>query len=158
MTTIPKVEITLGGKPLTATMTPVPTPGSGDPASLFMLYTQAVQNDKRLQWVVFPPASTAFGVDQSKILHPNPLLLRRVQDFPGNRSKWFHHRLVTYSDSTTTLTSELTGVANDGWTLGPVVAVPLEQDDYLAVWNGETPHKALRAVDRALRAYDLSVK
>ena len=117
-----------------------------------MLYAQAIKGDERRQWVVFPPKVKALGTDEDapKIV----LILARHQAFAGNRSKWFHSH--NYAGS---LAETLGTYAGDGWTVGGVVTVPLEKDDYLAAWGGDTPHKAMRAVSRQLEAaYGITVK
>lgn len=157
MTTAPTVAVSVGGS--------VVTPGAVSsglsdevPAdALHMLYVQAVKEDVRYQWVVFPPASAALGVAENRVTAQAPLaMLARVQRTVGNRSKWFRHNIY---DLDSHFLSTLRKHANDGFTLGGVVAVPLEQDDYLEVWNeNKTPTKAMRAVDRQLRPLGITVK
>lgn len=119
---------------------------------LYMCYAQVVKGDERRQWVVFPPQVEALGAD--KDVPDEVLILNRHQEFKGNRTKWFHSH--NYAGA---LAETLGNYANQGWTLGGIVAVPLERDDYLAAWNGDTPHKALRAVSRQLEAvYNITVK
>lgn len=125
-------------------------------SGLHMLYVQAVKGEVRHQWVVFPPPCSALDV-KSPGSEGQMLLLERVQQHEGNRSKWFHRRFPV-AKATERLQSELTTLSQDGYTVGGVVAVPLEEDDYKEAWNGVTPHKALRAVDRALRPYKITVK
>lgn len=122
-------------------------------AGLHMLYVQAVKDETRVQFVVFPPAREALGAASHK---GDPLLLlKRTQERVGNRSKWFHSQI---HDKAQVLQTELAGLEASGYLLGAPVAVPLEKDDYVSAWNGNTPHKALRAVDRALRPLGFSVK
>jgi hypothetical protein len=122
-------------------------------AGLHMLYVQAVKGDERRQFVLFPHARKELGVTPEG---SDPLLLlKRTQDFPGNRSKWFHHKLY---DKGQALHTELASLETQGFTLGAALAVPLETDDYQKAWSGDTPHKALRAVDRALRPLGITLK
>lgn len=147
----PTVTITVAGAPVTATTTPL-----GDAETLreglHMLYAQVVKGDERRQWIVFPPANNVLGTKGNA---PGILLmLARHQQHAGNRSKWFESKV--YANS---LAQELTRYESDGWTIGGIVTVPLELDDYLAVWEGTTPHKAIRAVNRHLEAaYGITVK
>lgn len=122
-------------------------------AGLHMAYVQAVKGEVRHQWIVFPPASKTLGVEKDST---SILWLERVQSFQGNRSKWF--RKTAAVTQSAALTPVLNSLAQDGFTVGAAIAVPLEVDDYREVWNGETPHKAIRAVDRALRPYKITVK
>lgn len=126
-------------------------------AGLYMLYVQAVKGNERRQWVIFPPANTALGIPETLVKHGNPvLMLSRTQTFKGNRAKWFHHKVYPNAPG---LTEELTASSGDGWTVGGLTVVPLELDDYQAVWQGDTPHKAMRAIDRTIqKAHGLSVK
>lgn len=158
--TTPTVTISVSGVPITATTTSIPTSGGAADATqtLYMMYVQATKDEQRYQWVVFPPARAELGVNEDLVPEaPETVyMLSRVQRQKGNRSKWFHHRLYPTS---TPLAETVASHAAQGFEVGPVVAVPLEDDDYQAVWNtGETPHKALRAVDRALNGMGLSVK
>lgn len=126
-------------------------------AGLHMLYVQATKDDKRYQFVLFPQARKVLGVPEDKIYAGDPmLLLRRKQEFPKNRSKWFHHRV--HDAPTQALQSDLAGLESRGYTLSAALAVPLEQDDYIAAWSGETPHKAMRAIGRALKPLGIDVK
>lgn len=129
-------------------------------SGLHVLYVQATKfstsrgSMKRRQFILFPHANPTLGVEPTA---GNPLLLlKRTQDFEGNRSKWFHHKV--YEAPSQALQSELADLAKRGYELAAPLAVPLEQDDYVAAWNGETPHKAMRAVDRALASIGLSIK
>lgn len=150
-TTYPTVTITVSGSGSTATVSD-DTPAS----ALHMLYVQAVKGDQRKQWVVFPPAIAALGVPENRVPPTTQnLLLSRVQEFKGNRSKWFHNRINT---GQTYLTEQMKHFEADGWALGGVVVVPLETDDYVSAWEGNTPHKAMRAIDRALKPLGISVK
>lgn len=147
--TFPTVTITVTGTDA----------GPVDPAEaekgLHMMYVQAVKGDKRQQWVVFPPAVKELGVPEDKIPAGAPsLLLHRTQEFPGNRSKWFHFK----QNAPSHLTEQMKSFEADGWVLSEGIVVTLEKDDYLAVWEGKTPHKALRAVDRAITPFGLTVK
>ncbi len=156
--TTPTVTISVGGVPITATTTSLPTAGDETGSPLYMMYVQAVKDDTRYQWVVIPPARAEFGVTPDKMPDDKSTLylLSRVQRHAGNRSKWFHHRI--YSNSTP-LPETVKAHAEKGYTVSAVVAVPLESDDYQTLWNtGETPHKALRAVDRVLTSMGLTVK
>jgi hypothetical protein len=96
--------------------------------------------------VIFPPPVTTLEV-QAVPGHP-VLVLQRLQEFKGNRSKWFHHKFTVHAD----VSAQIKQKEDEGWfLLGPVV-VPLEVDDYQAAWSGKTPHKAIRAVERATLA------
>lgn len=145
----PTVTITVSGSPVTVTpLEDKDTLREG----LHMVYAQAVKGDERRQWIVFPPPTEVLGAGSTE---PGVLLmLARHQEFKGNRTKWFESKVTK-----ATLGQELARFAGDGWTPGCVVAVPLELDDYLAVWQGTTPHKAIRAVNRQLEAaYGVTVK
>lgn len=148
----PTVTITVGGVPVGASSA-IAAADAED--ALYMTYVQAAKDGKRYQFVLFPNAISALGAPTLSV--PTMLFLRRKQERPGNRSKWFHHRMQVAHK--TQLLSELDKLAERGYELGGLVVVPLEKDDYQSVWNGQTPHKALRAVDRALDAtHSLSVK
>jgi hypothetical protein len=122
-------------------------------AGLHMLYVQALMGQERRQFVLFPHARKELGVTGEA---SDPLLLlKRTQEFPGNRSKWFHHKLY---DKGQALHTELASLETQGFTLGAALVVPLEVDDYQKAWAGDTPHKALRAVDRALRPLGITLK
>lgn len=153
MTTVPTVTITVGGVPVGAAAPAAPAEDAA--LHLHMTYVQAVRGDQRYQYVVFPPAIEALGAP--KVGEPTLLFLRRKQEFKNNRSKWFHNRFSKRQN--TTLPNELKNLEEQGWLIGGVVVVPLEVDDYLEAWRGETPHKALRAINRALEAaHGLTVK
>ena len=137
----PTITIKVGGVPIT------PASGVTEPSTLtedglFMLYVQACKDNARNQFIVFPPAvqSLAHKTD------PACLLLRRTQSFPGNRSKWFTHRVPSPAQLAARVMD-----SGEGWEYDVSVVVPLEADDYRMVWEGKTPHKAIRAIDRALR-------
>ena len=152
----PTVTITVGGVPVSA-MTR--TPFEGDVAeldgALHMMYVQAVKGDRRVQWVVFPPAVSALSLPSGVTANPNTVLvLNRTQEFAGNRSKWFHKHVASYAS----LAMDLTKFGEQEYALFEPVVVPLETDDYQTAWSGDTPHKALRAVDRSLKPFGLSVK
>lgn len=123
---------------------------------LHMLYVQAEKGEVRHQWVVFPPPCAGLDVKVEGAAGMM-LVLERVQQHTGNRSKWFHRRFPV-GQTTARLSDELAKLAGDGFKVGGVVAVPLEEDDYKEAWSGDTPHKAMRAVDRALRPYKITVK
>lgn len=111
---------------------------------LFMVYLQAVNGDRRMQWVLFPPA-------MGKHIPNSPgstkfLLLSREQAFAGNRSKWVH----SHRNSAEFMSRDVKYARTMGFSEGSPVLVPLELDDYVAAWTGTTPHKALRAVDREI--------
>lgn len=122
---------------------------------LYMMYMQAVKGDARQQWIVFPPAVDTFGDIPADKLGQGKYLARK-QDFPGNRSKWFHYT-VPAGDSAVLL-SKIETLRTDGWAVTAPILVRLEAEDYLTTWRGDTSHKAMRAVDRALAPYKLSVK
>lgn len=158
--TAPTVAVSVGGSVVTpGVATPVTPVASGEvpESALHMLYVQAVQGDIRYQWVVFPPAVAALGVAENRVSNGSPLaMLHRVQRTVGNRSKWFRHSIYDVDNH---FVNSLKKHAEDGFVLGGVVAVPLELDDYLTLWNeGKTPTKALRAVDRQLRPLGITVK
>lgn len=117
-------------------------------SSLHMVYLQAVDGKRRYQWIVFPPAVSALGVDAQKVASSTGRVrvLVRVQEFEGNRSKWFHR-----TEPGTFLSDAMEKAVTDGHKVSPPVLVPLELDDYLKVWEGETSHKAIRAVDRTIQ-------
>lgn len=126
-------------------------------AGLHMLYVQATKDDERHQFVLFPQARTVIGVPEDKIVPGDPmLLLKRHQAFKGNRSKWFHYRI--HEAPAQALQSDLSSLEAQGWELSAAIAVPLEQDDYVAAWQGDTPHKAMRAIGRMLRPLGIDVK
>lgn len=152
----PTVTITVGGVPVSAMSK---TPFTGDVAeldgALHMMYMQATKGDRRVQWVVFPPAVAALTLPSGVTANPNTVLvLNRTQEFEGNRSKWFHKHVSSYA----ALAQDLTKHSEQDYALIEPVVVPLETDDYQTVWSGDTPHKALRAVDRTLKPFGLSVK
>lgn len=154
--TSPTVTITVGGVPVSA-MTK--TPFEGDVAeldgALHMMYVQATQGDRRVQWVVFPPAVSALSLPNGITANPNTVLvLNRTQEFEGNRSKWFHKYVNSYA----AFAQDLTKFGEQGYALIEPVVTPLETDDYQSVWSGNTPHKALRAVGRTLAPLGISVK
>lgn len=137
---IPTVTITVTGT------TPDPATAEDAERGLHMLYMQARKGDERHQWVVFPPAVTTLNVEGQ---NGNPILvLHRVQEFKGNRSKWFHHKHLHHGEVARTLTQR----QEEGYILSEPLVVPLEVDDYTKTWAGETSHKALRAVDRTIQA------
>lgn len=146
MSGIPTVTITVTGT------TVEPASAEDATAGLHMLYVQGVKGEQRYQWVIFPPPVTTLDV-QDVPGHP-VLLLQRLQEFSGNRSKWFHHKYVSHGDVATVMGTR----DSEGWVLSDPIVVPLEVDDYQAAWKGDTPHKALRAVDRAIKPFGLSVK
>lgn len=150
----PTVTITVAGSPVTST---APSDPATLEASLHMLYVQAVKGEERKQWVIFPPAVEALGIDSAHIKTGSPVLqLARHQTFKGNRAKWFHTKVYP---NTPGLTEDLTVAAADGWVVSGLTVIPLEKDDYQEVWAGETPHKALRAVGRYIeKSYGLSIK
>lgn len=163
--TTPTVTVTVGGVPITATTTSIPTADASKETlekGLHMVYAQATKGDVREQFVVLPPAVEALGVNKDRLYNAEAgksrfFYLHRVQNFKGNRSKWFSG--FFYPEHGSTLTSRLTTLAEADWEIGGVVVAPLELDDYLKFYNeGETSHKALRAVDRALTAIGLSIK
>lgn len=136
MAGIPNVTITITGT------TPEPATAEDATKGLHMLYMQAIKGEERQQWVLFPPPVSTLGVDGQA---GNPVLvLHRVQEFKGNRSKWFHNKYLNHGE----LGHVLTARENEGYILSEPVVVPLEVDDYQAAWTGSTPHKALRAVGR----------
>lgn len=163
MTTTPTVTITVGGVPITASTTSLPgqhKSAEGSAEHLYMAYVQAVKDDVRYQWVIFPPARADLGVEKDKIPTDGEgeafHMISRVQRHEGNRSKWFHHKVY---EATAPFSDTLRKHAEKGFVVSDPVVVSLEVDDYKAVWNSEdTPHKALRAVDRALKPLGLSVK
>jgi hypothetical protein len=152
----PTVTITVGGVPVSAmTKTPFTGDVSELDGALHMLYVQAVKDDRRVQWVVFPPAVAALSLPSGVTANPNTVLvLNRTQEFVGNRSKWFHKYVNSYAS----LAQDLTKFGEQGYALTEPVVTALETDDYQTVWSGDTPHKALRAVDRTLKPLGLSVK
>lgn len=151
----PTVTITVGGIPISEMGANSTTAADGAESHLHMMYVQSVCGDERHQWVVFPPAMGGLGLADGTPLHPNQMLyLHRKQAFQGNRTKWFSHRANTAQDFLTSLEV----VARQGYDFIEPVVVPLEVDDYRDVWSGDTPHKALRAVDRSLKPFGLSVK
>ena len=161
--TTPTVTVTVGGVPITATTTSLPTTGTDKETlekGLHMLYAQATKGEERRQYVLLPPAVEALGVQKGRLYNgagDRFFYLYRTQSFKGNRSKWFSGFM--YSEHGQTLASTLTTLSESGWEIGGVVVAPLELDDYLKFYNeGETSHKALRAVDRALTAIGLSIK
>jgi len=146
MAGIPTVTIKVGGIPVTPAsgVTRLSTPTEDH---LFMLYVQASKGPRRNQYIVFPPAIEAL-TDKAD---PSCLMLRRSQAFAGNRSKWFTHRIPAGQLPAWILDS------GDEWNYDVAIVVSLEQDDYRMVWEGKTPHKAIRAIDRALRTQGTSI-
>lgn len=146
-------------------MVPVPTvtikiKGVTDSAApteddLYMMYMQATKGDARQQWIVFPPAVAGFGDIKASDLGKGKYL-SRTQSFPGNRSKWFHYTFPA-GDSSVVL-SKIETLREDGWAVTSPILVKLEAEDYITTWRGDTSHKAMRAVDRALAPYKISVK
>lgn len=139
------------------TVTPVtPAPAENAEKNLFGMYVQAVKGNVRYQWVIFPPAIEALGVKELRGMAPKFAYIQRTQQHEGNRSKWYHMRQW---DSSTPFEQTLQSHIEKGYTVSEPVVVPLELDDYLAVWNNrETPHKYLRAVDRVLQPLGLKIK
>ena len=157
----PTVTITVGGVPVTATRGGVPAEDVPGEDALYMLYVQAVKGEQRKQWLVFPPALESLGVKSARVKSDKTLLmLARIQTEPGNRSKWFQHTIITDGEGNNTLRNTLNNlIQSEGWEVGFALAIPCELDDYLKAWNDQaTPHKAMRAVDRALRPYGQTVK
>ena len=144
MSGAPSVKITIIGEDDTSAET--------YESSLYMTYVQAVKGDRRKQYVVFPPGNKKLGVKNPT---DEMIVLSREQTFAGNRSKWFHTKTKVEARF---VPAHLENLAADGFTVGGVVVVPLEVDDYLSVWEGETPHKALRAVGRALEPLGITIK
>lgn len=165
--TTPTITITVGSSPVAASSTAIPsTPVAGmatpttavSTANLFMTYVQAVKAGKREQFIVFPPPVESLGVtDKWNGQGIRMLTLHRRQDFPGNRSKWFERYIYTEYDQNK-IETNLENLSNRGYEIGGLVVVPLEVDDYVKVYNGTTPHKAIRAINRALSTMGLSTK
>lgn len=122
---------------------------------LYMMYLQAVKGEVRTQMIVFPPAVLGFGDIKQEFLGKGKYLAR-TQDFPGNRSKWFHYTFPE-GDSGVVL-NKIQTLREEGWKVTAPVLVKLEAEDYIETWQGITSHKAMRAVDRALAPYKISVK
>lgn len=149
----PTVTITVGGVPVSSMDKTVAALDDTTEIAkgLHMIYVQATNGDKREQWVLIPPSLGYFGLDHQPHLYR---ILHRDQDFPGNRFKWFHElKNICQFNKVLVLRTE-----NSNWTLSDVFLVPLEQDDYKSAHAGVTPHKALRAVSRALEPHGISVK
>lgn len=144
MTAIPKVSIKIKG--------------SADPEaeikvseeSLFMTYFQCTKGDRRRQWIVIPPGVSALDTQDST---GRFRILGRTQEFVGNRSKWFHSQGDAFS-----ILTAISNLDKDGWTFHSPIVVKLEVDDYRKMWTGETSHKAIRAINRAIAPYGLSIK
>lgn len=145
MSSIPKVTIKIKGVD-TSTDQPKITEDN-----LYMMYLQAVHGDYRRQWIVIPPNTPSLDSGNSGGMFK---MLTRVQTFAGNRSKWVHS-LVNETDF---LNLVVKNYDNDDWTFIDPIVVKLEVDDYRKMWDGETSHKAIRAVDRALAPYGITVK
>lgn len=133
---------------------------------LHMAYMQATKgtgdSQTRWQWILFPtPVSALLGSDKPDAAKQNQFVyLERFQASKGNRSKWFHKYMER--GQTDVLTSQMTALTTEGYTLGvgtqAAIVVPVELNDYVKVWNGETPQKAIRHIEYALRAYKITVK
>lgn len=159
---VPGIAIRIGGGGSTATSTPHPgTPAPEVPedlaTNLYGIYMQATKGAVRQQWIILPPPLTSLGVKNlGRGAEPLFMYLNRTQQYAGNRSKWFHMKQWHTSD---TLTSEFKKLLDDGWSVIDPVVVPIEVDDYLAVWNErKTPHKYIRAIDRVINPMGLSTK
>lgn len=115
--------------------------------NLYMMYVQSSVGEVRYQWVVYPPALEVLGVDAQTVAKSGGRVkvLARTQSFPGNRSKWFH-----LEKENNFLVQTIKDALDKGETVKGPVLIPLELDDYLTVWQGETSHKAIRAIDREL--------
>lgn len=144
MTAIPKVSIKIKGSADPGEETKV------SEESLFMTYFQCTKGDRRRQWIVIPPGVSALDTQDSA---GQFRILSRTQEFVGNRSKWFHNQ----GDALSIVTS-ISNRGKEGWTFHSPIVVKLEVDDYRKMWSGETSHKAIRAVDRAIAPYGLSIK
>lgn len=145
MSSIPKVTIKIKGVDTSADQPKITED------NLYMMYLQAVHGDYRRQWIVIPPNTPSLDSGNSGGMFK---MLSRVQMFAGNRSKWVHS-LINETDF---LNLEVSRHGNDDWTFIDPIVVKLEVDDYRKMWDGETSHKAIRAVDRALAPYGISIK
>lgn len=153
MGSVPTVTITVTGA---GAMSGAPLSKEERIEALHMYYVQAVKGDQRKQWILFPPAYADLGAEGGDPTG-QALLLNRTQEFPGNRSKWFRQTIAP-KDPNNGLSTALTQHEADGWVISGHTVVPLEHDDYVNVWTGETPHKAIRAIDRAIRPLGLQTK
>lgn len=150
----PTVTITVGGVPVSGVVS-TPVDPNEVREGLHMMYLQAVKGEKRRQFVLFPPAMAGFPFADKVQTNPRrSLLLSRVQEFPGNRSKWFQ----SHVNSGPAFLLDLNNYASRGYVFSDPVVIPLEEDDYLAAWSGNTPHKAMRAIGRALQPYNITIK
>ena len=126
----------------------VPVPES----ALHMLYVQGTAEDRRHQWIYIPRGDDSLGMTAFK--DASGLLLSRLQERVGHRTMWRHQRLSEHRP----VEHYFRRAATKGFALSGVTVVPLEQDDYIGMWDGKTSHKALRAVARTLATQGISLK
>lgn len=144
---------------LTIKVNGVPVGGLGNPTTdlkdrLYMAYFQAAKGETRHQWIVFPPPVEEVlpEYDQAR---DRQLTLSRTQTFVGNRARWS----PSYIRTTTQLESLLSDLVEQGFDIGSILVVPLEEDDFKKAYDHTTPEKAIRAIDRLLESvYNSSIK
>lgn len=150
---IPKVTIRINGAEAGTTQN---VAQSAAEDSLHMVYLQGVRTlgdaDQRHQMVVFPPQTKALGIEHGD--GESVMVMFRTQEFEGNRSKWFFS--LETKISLDGLIQDLQ--SQDGYDFNLTVASPLEWDDFQKAWSKETPHKALRHIDKALAPFNTTVK
>lgn len=164
-TVVPGIAIRIGKSSAPASTAPAPAPvGDAEDLAnnLHGVYMQVVKGSVRKQWVVFPPPLEVLGVNMSRqnggdpSLIPKYCYMYRTQNHAGNRSKWFHAKIW---DSSRPISNLIEDYTSTGWEPSDPVVVPLEVDDYLKVWNeGVTPQKYIRAIEKTLKPFGLTVK
>ncbi len=116
---------------------------------LYAVFLEAVNGQQRAQWMLFPPASFAFGVDHDP--EGAQRFMKRRLDKPGHRAKWKTVQKTTSAGLEEKLRLELDQYESTGWIIRQPVVIRLEQDDYEKVWanktDADTPYKALRHVE-----------
>ena len=124
---------------------------------LFAMYVEAFQGQKRVQWMIYPPA---LGEHGAALPEGTGRFMKRRLDREGHRAKWKTTDRSTMSVLNNKLALEFDQYESTEWVFRAPIVIAIEEDDYAKAMGKElsTPYKALRHVNKVAvsRGYSVS--
>jgi hypothetical protein len=124
----------------------------GDEADwpLWAVFLEATNGERRVQWMLFPMSMAAWGSGSAE---RRTVWMKRTLLRPDHRAVWKQEARPGPTRAVQSLKDDLDTHLGLGWTMRQPIAIRLEEDDYLVVYNqAKTPHKALRHVNKVAQS------
>ena len=136
-------------------------PANPGAQKLYLLYVQATKDDKRRQYMIFPPHTGEINGFALATSAAPAYVMSRKQESAAHRASWEREVAPTTDTSyAKTLSVWTRRVIENGWELSPLILVELLPEEYKAVLDKEKEahHRLLSRVERvANRVHRLTI-